>query len=212
MRGAGQSAATSAGRLFCLCVPHRAKPASTPIFLESPNLPKIRRLGCFSKCDSSILSFPSVSSRSDYSIWRSWRRLFFLASPTYPVNAGAFKTSPEQLKATKDEKKTKNRNFRPREAREFLGRWDKKSKTVKTQKFPRLGSLLGRTKIPGHKFRTIDRIFGIYVLRMLVAWMTGSVRGHSSYFSLAIIAFGTFEFIVLSSLRKMKLRSLDSLL
>ena len=59
--------------------------------------------------------------------------------------------SPEQLKATKD-KKTKNWNFRPREAREFLGRWDKNSNTVKTQQFHTSGVCLregknSRTKI-----------------------------------------------------------------
>ena len=81
------------------------------------------------------------------------------------MSAGAFKQALSNLWP----QKTKNLNFRLREAREFLGRWDKNSKTVKTQKFNISGVAFGRTKIPGHKFRTIIRIFGIYVLRLLVA-------------------------------------------
>ena len=53
----------------------------------------------------------------------------------------------------KRQKKTKYLNFRPREAREFLGKWDKNSKTVKTQKFDISGDGLredknSRTQIP----------------------------------------------------------------
>ena len=88
------------------------------------------------------------------------------------MSAGAFKTSPEQLKATKDKKDKKDKkseSFRPREAREFPGRRDKNSNTVKTQKFHTSGVCLREDKNSGHKFRTIIRILGIYDLRMLVA-------------------------------------------
>ena len=74
------------------------------------------------------------------------------ASPTYPVSAGAFKQALSNLRPQKT-KKTKNWNFRPREAREFLGRWDNNSNTVKTQTFHTSGvcpreDKNSRTKIP----------------------------------------------------------------
>ena len=62
---------------------------------------------------------------------------------------------PEQLKATKD-KKDKNWNFRPREAREFLGSWDKKFKHCKNAEIPHLGSLpSGGQKFPDKKWTII---------------------------------------------------------
>ena len=84
------------------------------------------------------------------------------------MSAGAFKQAQSNLRPQKT-KKTKNLNFRPREVREFLGRWDKNSETVKAQKFDISGVSLREDKIPGHKFWTVIRIFGIYVLRLLVA-------------------------------------------
>ena len=74
-----------------------------------------------------------------------------LGVPDVSRERRCLQTSPEQLKATKD-KKDKNWNFRPREAREFLGRWDENSNTVKTQKFHTSGVCLredknSRTKI-----------------------------------------------------------------
>ena len=91
-----------------------------------------------------------------------------LGVPDVSRERGCLQTSLEQLKATKDKKDKRNWNFRPREAREFLGRWDKNSNTVNTQQFHTLGVSFGRTKNPGQKLDKI-RIFGIYVLRMLVA-------------------------------------------
>ena len=63
------------------------------------------------------------------------KRCFFLgnakarASPTYPVCAVAFTEALSNFwprNVTKD-KNDKKQNFRPREAREFLGRWDRSS-------------------------------------------------------------------------------------
>ena len=66
-------------------------------------------------------------------------------SPTYPVSADAFKQALSNLRPQKT-KKTKNWNFRPREAREFLGRWDKNSNTVKRQNFHTSGVCLREDK------------------------------------------------------------------
>ena len=80
-------------------------------------------LAFFSACPL-VLSVPDIS--------RERRRL---------------QTSPEQLMATKD-KRDKNLNFRPREAREFFGSLDKNSSTAKKKhrhSIPR-DFALGRTK------------------------------------------------------------------
>ena len=73
------------------------------------------------------------------------------ASPTYPVSAGAFKQALSNLRPQKTTKRQKNWNFRPREAREFLGRWDRNSNTVKTQKFHTSGVCLREDKKSGTK-------------------------------------------------------------
>ena len=87
------------------------------------------------------------------------------------MSAGAFKQALSNLRQQKTEK-TKNRNFRPREAREFLGSWDKKSNTVKTQKFhtsgvclredknsrTKLGQLFQRTPWGGGKKRGVENL------------------------------------------------------
>ena len=49
---------------------------------------------------------------------------YALGVPDVSREFRCLQTSPEQLKAAKD-KKDKDWNFRPQEAREFLGRWDK---------------------------------------------------------------------------------------
>ena len=68
-----------------------------------------------------------------------------------PVSAGAFKQALSNLWPQKT-KKTKNRNFRPQEAREVLGRWDNDSNTVKSTEIPHLRSLPSE-KTPGQKFK-----------------------------------------------------------
>ena len=64
----------------------------------------------------------------------------------YPVSACAFKQALSNVSPfEKTNKKTKNLNFRPREAQEFLGSWDK-IHTVKTQKFHNSGVCLWEDK------------------------------------------------------------------
>ena len=54
-----------------------------------------------------------------------------LSVPDLSRERRGLQTSPEQLMATKDKKTKKSLNFRPQEARELLGRWDKNSNTLK---------------------------------------------------------------------------------
>ena len=72
----------------------------------------------------------SASQETKYE--NSWEHS--LSVPDVSRERRCLQTSPEPLTATK-EKKDKNLYFRPREAREFLGTWDKNLETVKTQKF-----------------------------------------------------------------------------
>ena len=75
-----------------------------------------------------------------------------LSVPDVSRERRCLQTSPEQLMATKDTKKTtKFLNFRLPEDREFLGRWDKTFKHCRNTEIPHLGSLLGRTQVPRHK-------------------------------------------------------------
>ena len=64
--------------------------------------------------------------------------------------------------AIKD-KKNKKSEFRPREAREFLGRRDKNSKTVKTQKFDISGVYLQEDK--NSRTQTSDNNLNFWSLR-----------------------------------------------
>ena len=77
-----------------------------------------------------------------------------LSVPDVSRERRCLQRSPEQLVATKANK-TINLNFRPREAREFLGRRDTKFKHCKDTEIPHLGSLpSGGQKFLG-KNRTI---------------------------------------------------------
>ena len=80
-----------------------------------------------------------------------------LSVPDVSRERRCLQTSREQLMATKEKKKTENLKFRPREAWEFLGRWNKGSNTIKTQRFHTSGVCLRG----GGKNWTIILIFGI---------------------------------------------------
>ena len=95
-----------------------------------------------------------------------------LSVPDVSRERRCLQTSPEQLMATKD-KKDKNSDLSS-PGGSGVSR-NKNSNIVKTQ-IPHLGSSLsGGQKFPDKNWLII-RIFGIYVLRMLVASMTGSGR------------------------------------
>ena len=96
------------------------------------------------------------------------------ASPPHPVSADAFKQALSNLRPQKT-KKAKNWNFRPREAREFLGSWDKNSNTVKTQKFHTSGVCLREDKKSRTKNGQYFEFSEFTSFRMFVACMTGSV-------------------------------------
>ena len=94
---------------------------------------------------------------------------FGLSVPDVSRERRCLQTSPEQLLATKDKKRQKIRISVPGRLGSFSGGGTKIQRLQKHRYSTSRKFAFGRTKIPGHEFRTIIRIFGIYVLRMLVA-------------------------------------------
>ena len=82
-----------------------------------------------------------------------------LSGPDLSPHRTCLEASPQQLMATKDQKKRREAELQSREPREFYGEVEQTSKTAKIDKSTPWKFAFGRTKI-GHWFEITEDVWG----------------------------------------------------